>query len=224
MRLVLLALAALLTAVSPPDLIAEVACPTPWPSRKIEGAEYTACLKDLLTKADTFQAEILRLRKKVEEIESKADEQTKAAASLRSETEGVEASYGYSFRFKGSEITAQRKPASRLYFYVPPHRDLRVRLYLATKKFPVNIAVDGKRIGRSYSDSFENLEISHQELKPETLSRAAFGSSAAGVPTLHEDVRPKGVHYIEFSPEGQFTFDENDDYEIAGVVMVIGKN
>ena len=146
---------------------------------------------------------------------------------LKQSLESREDIYSYSFRFKGGEILAKRqRPDNRLYFYATPGSSIKVSVYLATQKFPVNIVIDGKARGEPLTDSAEDIEVSGDDLEYQSIKQmklAVSGNPVQGMPTLKENLRPKGVHYIEFSLGVGVTLAEAVDYEVSGVVVVTRK-
>jgi hypothetical protein len=164
-----------------------------------------------LTRAKELQQRVEELGKVVTEIKAKAN---------------FSATYGYSFRFKGSEIVAQRRPPSRLYFYATRNDEVRVTVYLATQKFPVILVVDGTPVRPTIRDSRDKLRVTdwlvHTSLEEVTAVRNG-GTAKEGVPPTIEDPRPENVHYIEFAPEVQFQFGKDDDYDVSGIILVTRK-
>ncbi len=159
------------------------------------------------------------------ELQRRVDDLSKAVTEIKSRA-NFSATYGYSFRFKGSEIVAQRRPPSRLYFYATRDDEVRVTVYLATQKFPVIMIVDGTPVRPTIRDSRDKLRVTdwlvHTSLEEVTPARGG-GVTKEGAPPTIEDPRPENVHYIEFAPEVQFQFGKDDDYDVSGIILVARK-
>lgn len=132
--------------------------------------------------------------------------------------------YGFSIRFSGSEIAASKAPINRVYFYSTESHRVELSLYFSgTKKFPVDIKVDGKPIKRNIHDIREKVNVT-----PDTLSagqpKLALASSTKSdqflPPIETEEERPDGVHYLELSSVTGYKFDSRDLHDISGIIVV----
>ncbi|ABD87302.1 hypothetical protein [Rhodopseudomonas palustris] len=182
--------------------------------RKIETLSTSvAALSSRLGQAEELQRQLESLGKIVSEIKTRAN---------------FNATYGYSFRFKGAEILAQQRPPSRLYFYATRDDEVKVSVYLATQKFPITMKVDGIAVRPKVRDSRDSIRVTDQLVHTsleEVIAVKEGAGNKEGAPPTTEDPRPQNVHYIEFLPgDVNYQFGKNDDYDVSGIVLVARKN
>jgi hypothetical protein len=153
----------------------------------------------------------------VTELQHRVTDLTKAVTDIK-------AAYGYSFRFKGSDILAQQRPPSRLYFYATRENIVEVDVYLATQKFPVNLKVDGIAVRPTIRDSHQGIQITSQLVYTsldEVTPIKDVSLAKEGAPPTIEDPRPENLHYIEFVPgDVKYQFGKDDDYDVSGILRV----
>ncbi|WP_022720048.1 hypothetical protein [Rhodopseudomonas sp. B29] len=172
---------------------------------------------DLKRKLDVLSGDLARIAGDLAKLRGQVSSLTTTVADIRP-------AYSYSFRFKGSQILAQRWPPNRAYFYAKPDEAVEIDVYLATpKKFPVILKVDGVAMRQVIRDSQEKIPITGRlnftSLKEMTPATGVPSSDVS--PSSMEEPRPENMHYIEFLPSSAaFQFSNDDDFDISGIVRV----
>ncbi|MFT4277778.1 MAG: hypothetical protein QM576_15615 [Rhodopseudomonas sp.] len=145
-------------------------------------------------------------------------------AGLAGAVADIRAAYSYSFRFKGSQILDQRWPPNRIYFYAKPDYAVEMDIYLATRKFPVILKVDGVAMRPVIRDSQQGIQLTGRltytsltEVTPAKVDTSPTDISPSSI----EEPRPANMHYIEFLPGNvAFQFSNDDDFDISGILRV----
>lgn len=175
-------------------------------------------VENLKRKLESVTDDLARASNELTKLRSLVSNLTLTVAEIRP-------AYSYSFRFKGSQILAQRWPPNRAYFYAKPEEAVEIDVYLATpKKFPVILKVDGVAMRQVIRDSQEKIPLTGRlnftSLKEMTPAPKTVPSTDVS-PSSMEEPRPENMHYIEFVPSSAaFQFSNDDDFDISGIVRV----
>lgn len=123
--------------------------------------------------------------------------------------------FGYSINFAGSDIIKQRRPQNRAYFFADAEYTIDVHVYFSgTKKFPIDLKIDGILVARSIHDA-RQIQVQ----MPRGAGKVASLDPQFLPPTEEAD-RPKFVHYIEISPVDGYKFTAVEVHEVSGIILV----